>query len=1787
MLPVVLRGAHTHNLRGVDLDLRPGEFVVLTGPSGAGKSSLALDTLYAEGQRRFVESFSPYARQFLERLARPPVDLLSPISATVAVDRRAPVKSSRSTLATMADLEPYVAALYAKEAVPVCPDCHVDAKFATPHEAAKRVVGEASGTPAATSPAIVTYPLGNPSPEAFLELREGLLKEGYRRLYVGDALVDIDAVRPSDAGAQGVEVVVDRLSLGKKDERRLQQALETAWTHGHGRAKLRFAEGAPLQVGRGLSCPQCARVFEPPRPGFFSYNSPLGACQACRGFGRVIDVDWDKVIPDGKKTLAQGAVKAWAGKSADWERRELKKFASKRGIPFDVPWDALSEVHRRMVIDGEGDYGKGKFPGVRAWFKWLETRTYKMHVRVFLARYREYVPCAECGGARLARASRAYHVAGIDLPSFHGQSVAEALSVLGKVRPHDPQGAHVLAELTARLSYLDAVGLSYLTLDRQARTLSGGEAQRAALTTALGSSLTSTLFVIDEPTTGLHAADVPPLVDAMRRLSDGGNTVVVIEHERGVIEAADRVVDMGPGAGKLGGSIVFDGTPKELRRTKIESPTAAALSEVRRLGAPRPWERALSLEGITAHDVRIDTVEIPLGVVCAIVGASGSGKSTLARDVLFSAVARATGDTSVPKPLGLRRMSEVKGIKSATLVDQSPLGRTARGNAATYTHGWNRFRALFAATPEARAAGLEAAHFSFNVAPKDGRGRCEACSGEGFETVEMQFLADVQIECASCLGRRFGPEVLEVKVHGYDVADVLAMTVTEALRIFDPPDARDYVLFRALDPVVRVGLGYLPMGQPLSTLSGGEAQRLKLARALGEPARGALFVIDEPSAGLHPQDVVPVVTALSDLVTAGASVVIVEHDLDVIAQSDWVVELGPGAGKEGGKLVFTGTPKELSRAKTKTGVALSAHLAGTSVTPRREPAPAREHADSIVVRGAREHNLQNVSCTIPRGKLTVVTGPSGSGKSSLAFDVVCAEGQRRFMETLTPYARQFLPTLPRPQVDAVLGVEPAIALEQRTARAGANSTVATVTEIAHFLRLLFAKVGTVHCPQCGKPVSPTAPKDLFAQVTQRKGVVTVYAPAIQERKGTHLDVFTQATRRGVTHARVDGVVMSIEPPPRLVKAKEHDIDLVIHEGPAAELAWDVFERGLSWGRGVLRVHAGKAQPSRTKDDVASTVRACGSCRIGIPDLDPRHFSFNTKQGKCVACDGAGVEGGPEALDDPDATPCDTCHGTRLGPVPRGVLLAGRSYTDVVSGSVARALAEVAAWSFHGNAAAIAKAPVEELVRRLRFVEEIGLGYLSLDRRASTLSGGEMQRLRLSAQLGAGLTGALYVLDEPTIGLHPRDTVRLVKNLRALTQTGSTVLVVEHDAETIRAADHVLDMGPSGGRLGGRILAAGPAAQVLENDDGPTARGLRDRGALREHLPLPKDFLELKGARAHNLKDVDLRVALGRMNVVAGVSGSGKSTLVRKVFFPALRKALGLVAERPGPFKSLRGEKHVKRAIAVDQSPIGRTPRSIPATFLGIWDDIRKLFASLPESKTRGFAATRFSFNTNGGGRCGTCDGQGVIVSEMSFLPDVVAPCEDCGGTRFEPATLDVKYRGLSIGNVLQLSASEAAAFFENFPRIARPLATLHRLGVGYIQLGQGSHTLSGGEAQRLKLAAELTAGSHHEATVYVLDEPTTGLHVADVRCLVSVLGELVSRGDTLVIVEHHPDVIASADYVVELGPDGGEGGGRVVFEGVFADLARADTPTGVLFAPSERAPKSGERTKGARKRSTA
>lgn len=1790
MLPIRLKGARTNNLKSVDLELQPGEVVAVTGVSGAGKSSLAFDTLYAEGQRRFVESFSPYVRQFLERRERPPVESLNPVAAAVAVDRAAPVKSSRSTVATMADLEPLMAALFLRESVPICPVHNAPARRETPTSIAGELIRERDGRRL-----LIGFSRPVSSTEHYLEVRDSFAEHGFSRLRLAGEVRKLDTIKPTEVAAAGVaEVVVDRVKVSQRGHRRLAESLELSLRTGSGSAWAAEADpeeaeskGGKLALSTALACPQCSeagevREFIEPRAGLFSYASAVGACSNCKGFGRIIGLDLDKVIPDPTLTLKKRAIRPWNGTSTAWERAELNKLCKRHGVPLDVPWCELTRAQQEIILGGDGGWSKTTFPGVKGWFKWLETRTYKMHVRVLLSRYRSYDPCPTCKGRRLNETALSYKVDGLSIADWHELEVRDLVKRVESLEPLTKQGQLVRQELASRLAYLEDVGLGYLTLERQARTLSGGEAQRVTLTAALGTSLHNALFVLDEPSVGLHASDLPPLRTAISRLAERNNAVVVVEHEASLIDAADRIVELGPGAGRSGGELVFDGSVENARSAGGATARAfqvAGLSGVA-TRKPKGW---IEVQKVTLNNLRQANFSVPTQVLVAITGPSGSGKTSFAVGVLYRALARRLGDSSVERPGPHAGLTGGEGLKKALLVDQSPLGRTSRGNPATYTKAWDTVRKLFSKEPAAEQGGFGASHFSFNV---DG-GRCEACKGDGAEVVEMQFLADVRLSCPVCQGRRFKDAVLSVQCRGKNVAEVLLATVDEVAELFfDVP-----ALVRCLNPLQRLGLGYLTLGQSLSTLSGGEAQRLKLARAMGDKEPNQLLIVDEPSAGLHVDEVQRVLECLNLIVDRGGTVVMVEHDLALVERADWLIDLGPGAGKAGGQVVAADVPAAVAKGDSATGRALRERqqqgAKKTRARPKQRPAARsgkKESRLALTVTNAREHTLKDVSVEVPHAKLTVVTGPSGSGKSSLVFDVLFAEGQRRFLETLSPYARQFLPTLPKPDVDAVSGVPPSIALEQRTTRAGVNSTVATVTEVAHYLRLLFAKLGTAYCPDHGEPITTVSRHEVLKQIGRLKGKGSLLAPVVESRKGTHLEVFNKADRAGYAYVWADGRRERSAQPPKLYKTKTHDIEVEVAAAmKLSTMTQELLDEALAWGGGSVLIV--DSQGKRTR---FSTLSACKRCGLSVPELDPRWFSFNTEQGRCSVCHGAGeVEAGANAgspqgrgrrrkkkRGKKTATAlvtCGACDGGRLAAIPRAVALDGITYNELTALSVQRFSKRLAAMSFLGDRLLIAKPVVRELTRRVEFLLTVGLGYLSLDRAAKTLSGGEMQRLRLAAQLGAGLTGALYVLDEPTIGLHPRDTERLVANLKRLVGTGSTVVVVEHDADVIRAADYLVDMGPKGGKQGGTVVAAGLPREVLASDS-PTAHSLKEldagipisKGPAQK--PTAKSWLELSGATQHNLKGDTARFRVGCLNVVSGVSGSGKSSLVQSVLLPAVREALGLVTDPPGSYVSLGALGGIKRALAVDQAPIGRSPRSIPATFLGIWDPIRKLFAASNAAQLAGFSPARFSFNTPAGGRCKTCEGQGAVTFEMSFLPDVVQTCTACAGLRFEPETLRVEYLGLKIGQVLQLTVREAAQVFTNHPKIRKPLDVLVDLGAGYLTLGQGSHTLSGGEAQRLKLAAELSAGARHEPTLYVLDEPTTGLHQSDVNRLIAVLRRLVERGDTLVVVEHHPAVIASADHLIELGPEAGEEGGAVVAEGSPKAVSRKKTATGRLLA---------------------
>ncbi|MDP3279227.1 MAG: excinuclease ABC subunit UvrA [Deltaproteobacteria bacterium] len=1744
-----LQGACTHNLQSIDLTLRPGELVVLAGVSGSGKSSLALDTLYAEGQRRFVESFSAYARQFLERRERPNVTRLDPVPAAIAVDRGAPIRTSRSTVGTMTELQDHLRLLWARASSIYCDSCGQHVVRQTLVSATETLLAHADA-----KRVMITYRIPPCTLEQWLDHRVALLRDGYVRVVVDGKIHAIDDVQPSVAGL-GLDVLIDRLKVDRASLSRVSESLSVAMARGDGSA-MAYLEGStqPLRLVRGLECAPCGKRFADPSPTLFSFYSPLGACDACKGFGRVIELDWSKVVADDSLSIDGGAIKPWTGKRADHERKRLAKFCKSEGIDTTVAWRALAHAQQQVILEGNAE-----FDGVRRWFSWLETKTYKMHVRVFLSRFRKYETCASCKGSRLRAAVGRYQLAGLSIIEAGRTPIAQLRAALSQVAPMDEAADRVLRESLVRLGYLEDVGLGYLTLERPSRTLSGGEIQRVSLTAALGTGLTGTLMVLDEPTVGLHPRDSAKLVAIARSLAEQGNMPIVVEHDRAVIRAADRVIELGPGAGERGGRVVFDGPPSQL--AKSDTPTGRAMRKgaglQRKSRVPSEW---ITLIGASGNNLRGQDVRFPLGVFTCVTGVSGSGKSTLVGDTLAPAVARMVGAESDQGPLAYRGIEGIANVRWVTYVDQAPLGRTSRGNAATYLGAWDAVRALFAALPDAQARGYSAGTFSFNV---DG-GRCEGCKGEGHETIEMQFLADVSFACPDCKGRRFRDEVLEIRWHNHSIADVLAMSVSQALAVF----SEQRVIQRALSPLANVGLGYLSLGRPLSMLSGGEAQRVKLARACVETSAGGLVILDEPTAGLHAEDISHVLTAIDGLLAKGATVIAVEHDPAVVAVCDWVIDLGPEAADQGGMVVAEGTPATIARddrsqmARFLREVLDDEPADDSAARETRRPIdPAQLHA--IVVEGVREHNLAIPRLEIPRDKLVAFTGPSGSGKSSLAFDVIYAEGQRRFLETLSPYARQFLPSLGRADVDRVIGIPPAISLEQRTARSGAMSTVATVTEIAHYLRLLFAKVGTAHCPKCDLAIGARSIETALGDLRKGKalkGSYRVLAPVVRARKGLHKEPIERAIAAGIKRIRVDGQWHDATAVPAMAKSKTLDVALELGTGSLQDESalQTLLQRAAAMAEGhvLLEPVTGRAEPL-----LLSTRRACAKCGRAVPELDPRHFSFNTPQGRCTKCEGMGH--------DEEGAPCKSCKGTRLNAISRGVRLGETRFHEALACVSAELSALLAALTLDSRSVAIAKAPLHELTLRLATLDELGLDYLALDRRASTLSGGEMQRLRLAAQLGAGLTGVLYVLDEPTIGLHGRDTHRLMGAMRRLVERGASVLVVEHDEAVIRGSDWMIDMGPGGGSTGGRVVASGPTPEVLAREDAPTARALshaaqtagRER-PVQESTPR----LSLRDVTVHNLSEFAVDIPLGRLVAIAGVSGSGKSTLVHRGLYPSLCDALGLACELES-LGVLDGAAQLKSVRQIDQSPIGRTPRSVPATYVGLWDELRKLFAMTTEARARGWSASRFSFNTSvarGGGRCEACDGAGVKSVEMSFLPDVVVPCELCDGRRFSQETCAVKLHGLDVSQVLRLTVDQAKEQFAQVSSLSRPLQLLSSLGLGYLTLGQGSHTLSGGEAQRIKLATELQGRGG--STLYLLDEPTTGLHASDVEKLISVLQKLVDRGDSVLVVEHHPAVLATADWLIELGPDGGKRGGQLVAQGPPSLVARKKTATGRVLA---------------------
>ncbi len=1880
---ISIRGARQHNLRGLDLDLPLGQLTVVTGPSGSGKSSLAFHTLYAEGQRRYVETFSPYVRQFFDRMDKPDVDRIDGIPPAIAIEQKNNIRTTRSTVGTLTEINDYLKLLFARAAKGYDPDTGEEIRPDSPDSAAAWAYENLAG-----QQVLVTFPVPIPADTKSAELFPFLNQQGYLRILLDGQVLRTDEPQSAIGNLKSsIDVIQDRLPVTPANRPRLLEALEHAFTLGKGTSTISHP---PSSISKSFTTswtnPATGNSLRPPSSALFSFNNPLGACPKCRGFGRVIGLDLEKSVPDPSLSIRQGAIKPFQGERGDECQRDLLRNCKERRIDINTPWEDLDEDVRDWIYYGDRSasspedleelWRSGGWYGVKGFFDWLETKAYKMHVRIFLSRYRSYTTCTTCRGKRLQPEALCFKIDGKTLPDLWTLPLTDLalwFSHLPTTISHLPSDTSldlILTEITNRLRYLDQVGLGYLTLDRPARTLSGGEIERVNLTTCLGASLTNTLFVLDEPTVGLHARDIQRLVGVMHSLRDKGNTLVVVEHEEAVMRAADQLLDIGPGDGQHGGTIVFQGkvpsgkfqVPKEgkvaaassRKPSKLDIPgTLPWLTGQRSIAIPqkrrKPGKAKIEIRGASRHNLKKLDADLPLGLFVCLTGVSGSGKSTFAHDVLYANLCRKLRkEESDLDPAPLKELRGTQYLSDVLLVDQSPLARTPRSTPAVLVGAFDPIRQLFAQTEDARARELTTGFFSFN----SGEGRCDRCAGAGSEKVEMQFLSDLHVTCPDCNGRRYKPSTLDIRYRGKSIADILDLTIEEALAFYGALDGlkasdakRHQQIAKLLQPLHEVGLGYLKLGQPLNTLSGGESQRLKLCQLLSGTAGpqtgsgGKLLILDEPTTGLHFSDIERLLAVFQRLVDSGQSLLVIEHNLDVIKCADWILDLGPEAGKHGGQLVAQGPPEHIATLDTETARFLKPALdlkraIGSSTRPSTIN---HQPSTSIQLRGAREHNLKNISLDIPRDQFVVVSGLSGSGKSTLAFDILFAEGQRRFLDSMSAYARQFAEQLEKPELDSLAGLPPTVAIEQRVSQGGMKSTVATVTELWNFIRLLYAKLGTRYCPDCQVPVEKQSLAAIENSIRQllKKGPVSILAPVIRGRKGYHTEVAEWALKQGYTKLLVDKQFRDAEGFTRLERFKEHDIDVVVaevpsekdqvprkgkgiagtsaisHPSPVALAKGDLpstISRSLDIGKGVLKLFT----PDK-KFILLSSDASCPSCHKSFEELDPRLFSFNSPHGWCANCRGHGLvpkhrfhldtsrfesileaemdaDRKIERMEEEELVECPACHGARLNPEARAVRFQGLRLSGLAKQAVNQAATYFESLAITGDRdTLIARDILPEIRQRLAFLREVGLGYLQLDRSARTLSGGESQRIRLAAQLGSNLRGVLYVLDEPTIGLHPRDNAALLETLIALRDRGNSLIVVEHDEDTIARADHLIDLGPGAGRLGGEVVYQGPPpevpsekCQVPKKGKGPAKRGASPQSTINNQQstilsptyralsnpivhpmrggrrPVKKDhpFATVTGCVANNLKSVTAAIPLGRLTVLTGISGSGKSTLMHSAIAVAAASCRKPSKSKGSAFSKATGFDQIQSIYEVDQSPIGKTSRSCPATYVKVFDDIRKLFAQLPDARVRGYEASRFSFNT-GDGRCPVCEGNGRVKLEMDFLPSTWVPCEACAEMRYNPATLEVRFREKNIGEVLRMTIEQAAAFFESQPRIAAPLQLLADTGLGYLQLGQPSPTLSGGEAQRIKLVTELTKGrvsaknlkTLSRTNLYLIEEPTVGLHLEDVKRLIDVLHRLVDEGHTVVVIEHHMAVAAEADWILDLGPEAGDAGGEIIVQG--------------------------------------
>ncbi len=1855
--PIELKNVTVHNLKNVSLKLIPHQLIVFTGVSGSGKSSLAFDTIYVEGQRRYIESLSTHARRQIGSLVKPEADLITGLSPTIAIEQKTVAKNPRSIVGTLTGIHDYLRVLFAKIATPYCPISLEPVTAQTQEQIIKKILNLSNG-----SKFILLAPLIKNKKGALKEELEDAIRKGFTRVRLDGNLVDLsEELDINPDASHDLEIVVDRFVLKKEEFTRITESILTALGIGKGLILLidneskeeHFFSEHAFSKSSGLSYPKL-------EPQNFSFNHPAGMCPQCQGLGISQEFDLSLILDEEKSISENCCILAGAYQTVKWGNI-FDNLAELYHFDVKTPWKNLSKKAKEIYLYGSGEkWLRMKFVHPvkkNFWYDFIKWKgvIYEAKKRLQeassdlykenMAKLMKQAVCSSCHGSRLLPYPSAALFKNYKISNIQEMTIDDCYNFFSNLSLANEEkviGEDLIKEIVKRLTFLKDVGLGYLSLSRSAPTLSGGEAQRVRLASHIGSGLVGATYVLDEPSIGLHPRDHTRLISTLKSLRDLGNTVIVVEHDDEMILEADTVVDVGPGAGRLGGEILSSGTLNDLLKNK-RSITGKYLTGELCIEVPKKiregFNKKLTIYQAAHHNLKNLTVSIPLERFVCVTGLSGSGKSSLILDVLYAKISNELHRSSLQEG-SCQKIEGAEHINKVICIDQSPIGRTPRSNPATYIKVFDDIRDLFAKLKESQALGFTPGHFSFNVL----EGSCATCKGAGQLKVDMDFLEEAWTPCTTCLGKRFDPKVLSITFKEKNIFDVLEMTIEDASAFFSSIPS----IAHSLTTLKEVGLGYMQLGQSSTTLSGGEAQRIKLAKELLRPSTGrTLYILDEPTTGLHFHDISKLLTILHSLVNQNNSVIVIEHNMDFVKTADWVIDMGPDGGERGGQIISEGTPKEICELLTPTALALKkayyrsyeeifSHSKGKKKTTKaKEP-------KEIIIENVTQNNLKGVSLKIPQNKITVCTGPSGSGKSSLAFETIYAEGQRRYVESLSAYARQFVHQMPKAKVGKIEGLSPAIAIEQKHHAGNPRSTIGTMTEIYDYLRVLYATAGVAYCPVTLEKIESITKEFVTDQLTKlTNGTKLIFLSPLEIKKTTDFTSLKEKLQQdGFLRIRVSGTYYELDEEIPF-NHKTHQslylvIDRILLKEGSFKRIFEAIDKSASLSKNQFIVEIDG------KDHFYNLAFAVPSTGQSYPPITPHTFSFNTEEGMCLECSGLGVTYGLnlyEAKNILDLSPCEiiatltkdrlnrssykllmkllelesiernclfrdlspealsiflhgsdkihqiqgrmmrwsgiyatfailakcgvsslkkelapflkesvcpSCSGSRVNKLASNVKVAGRTIGSICHSSIDEVSDFLSSLELSKDQLYLLKETLEQLKYRLSFLQKIGVGYLSLSRSAPTLSGGETQRIFLARQLGSGLTGALYVLDEPSIGLHPYNNSLLNDSLIHLKTLGNTLVLVEHDPLTIEISDHIIDFGPKAGIYGGEVMAQGSLDSIKKNPNSLT--GLYLSG--KKTIPIPDKrrtsakFLKVNNASIHNLKNISCSIPVGTLVCVTGVSGSGKSSLVFDVIEKEMKNWL---------LKDPLGAPHLSetdlfdKILSIDQNPIGHTSRADVSTYIDLLTPLRSFFAQLPEAAIRGLQPANFSYNHKKG-MCKGCEGLGYKIIQLQFLPPVRVDCEICQGLRLNPLSLQVKYKDKTLGDILKLSLEEAKDFLPQISKIQKILQVLKDVGLEYLHLGQEIASLSGGEAQRLRLAKELSKRSTGK-TLYLFDEPSIGLHWEDIKKLITIFQKLVTAGNTVIIVEHNIDIIAQADYILDLGPFGGSNGGELVASG--------------------------------------